>query len=114
MISVTSYDPYIKVSQGAQSYVGNNGPAAGMTRYNTNNQQLEVFDGSTWLSMSNSVNITSSDILRDVISWAQKKMQEEREFELLVKRNETIKHAKDHLDTLVALTKEYNEQNFSR
>lgn len=112
-MKVTSYDPYLVVNQSSQPYIGNNGPAAGMTRYNTQNQQLEAFDGSSWYTVSNSVDISTSLVLKEVIVWAQKKMQEEREFEDLVKRNETIKHAKEQLDILVALTKDYNEQNIS-
>ena len=108
MVKVSSYDPYLVINQTSTPYVGNSGPAAGMTRYNTNSQQLEAFDGNGWLSVSNSVDISTSAVLKDVIIWAQKKMAEEREFEELVKRNETVRHAKEQLDIVVALTKDYN------
>jgi len=112
-MNISSYDSLLVINQGSKPYVGNNGPASGMIRYNTNTQQNEVFDGSVWISMNSNADISTSSMLREVVAWAQKKMSEEREFEELVKKNETIKHAKEQLDMLVALTKDHNAKNIS-
>lgn len=59
------------ISPGAQG--------AGMVRYNTNSNELEVFDGISWRSFVNkSVNISMSTTSSDAIDWAIKKMEEEK------------------------------------
>lgn len=78
-------------------YVGNNGQGAGNVRYNTMTQQMEVFDGSVWVSISVDANLSLSYGAEETIRWAQDKMREEEELRKLAENNQTVKIALDNL-----------------
>jgi hypothetical protein len=76
------------------TYIGNysNAPGVGNMRYNPNNQNIEVFDGSTWIILSaHHANINLSDETVSVLQWAKKKMLEEAERNKLAETNPAIK-----------------------
>jgi hypothetical protein len=61
-------------------------------RYNPNNQNIEVFDGSTWIILSAhhaNVNLTPEAV--SLLEWARKKRDEELEREQLAETNPAIK-----------------------
>ena len=61
-------------------------------RYNPNNQNIEVYDGSTWIILSaHHANISLSDETVSLLEWARKKRDEELEMERLAQTNSTIK-----------------------
>ena len=60
--------PYI--SPGAQS--------AGMTRYNTSTQNMEVYDGNAWLTMSSTPSISLDISTMEVLSEARKQIWAEK------------------------------------
>ena len=100
-------------------YINMNAPSSGMVRYNGNNKQLEVFDGSSnvWLQMyGQTADIQLSPQIQAVVNWANQKMAEELEWERLAKTNdavnialENMKKAKQQLDITAKLVKEHNE-----
>ena len=74
-----------------------NNPATGMIRLNGNN--MEVFDGSTWLQLSGSYPTVELDqIAQSSIQWAVKKMEEERKWKELAEKNKSVKIALEHLE----------------
>ena len=107
--SIHSNSPFITVSGGnpGSTYIGNysnNAPGVGNMRYNPNNQNIEVYDGSTWIILSaHHANISLSDETVSLLEWARKKRDEELEIERLAQTNSTIKD-------LVTQLKEKQEQ----
>lgn len=94
-------------------HINMNNPSAGMVRYNGNNQNIEVYDGSSWYQLGQYADIRLEERINNAIDWVYKKMAEERQLEELVRKYPTVAKAKQDLDVVVALTKEYDEQNIS-
>jgi hypothetical protein len=94
--SIHSSSPFLTVSGGnpGSTYIGNysNAPGVGNMRYNPNNQNIEVYDGSTWIILSaHHSNINLSDEAVSLLEWARKKRNEELELERLAQTNSAIK-----------------------
>ena len=85
----------VNVSGGAMNsapYINMNSPSAGLMRYNGNGNNVEVYDGTTWHIMySSQVQISLDNDTYDLLSWARKKRDEERELERQAADNPTIK-----------------------
>jgi hypothetical protein len=83
----------------ALPYVGpnTNNPMTGMLRIN--NTEIEVFNGSSWQMISSSYGTVSldQDIL-DIVQWARKKRDQEKEWYKLASSNEAVRIALDHLE----------------
>ena len=106
--SIHSSGPFLTVAGGnpGSTYIGNYSNAAGVgnMRYNPNNQNIEVYDGSTWIILSahhSTISLTPDAV--SLLEWAQKKRNEELEMERLAQTNSTIKD-------LVTQLKEKQEQ----
>ena len=95
--SINSSSPFLTVSGGnpGSTYIGNystNAPGVGNMRYNPNNQNIEVYDGSTWIILSaHHTNINLSDDAVSLLEWARKKRDEDLERERLAQTNPVIK-----------------------
>ncbi len=99
------------------SYINMSNPSAGMMRYNGNNQNIEVYDGSVWIQMyGKNVDINLSPMVQTAVDWAMRKMAEEAEYARLADSNEAVKialenvrKAREQLDITAKLVKEHNE-----
>ena len=94
--SIHSNSTFITVSGGnpGSTYIGNysNAPGVGNMRYNPSNQNIEVYDGSTWIILSaHHANINLSDEAVSLLEWARKKRNEELELERLAQTSPAIK-----------------------
>ena len=94
--SIHSSSSFLTVSGGnpGSTYIGNysNAPGVGTMRYNPNSQNIEVYDGSTWIILSaHHTNINLSDEAVSLLQWARKKRDEEFEMEQLAQTNPVIK-----------------------
>ena len=95
--SIHSNSPFITVSGGnpGSTYIGNysnNAPGVGNMRYNPNSQNIEVYDGSTWIILSaHHTNINLSDDAVSLLEWARKKRDEDLERERLAQTSPIIK-----------------------
>ena len=94
--SIHSSSPFLTVSGGnpGSTYIGNysNAPGVGNMRYNPNSQNIEVYDGSTWIILSaHHTNINLSDEAVSLLQWARKKRDEELEIERLAQTSPIIK-----------------------
>ena len=107
--SLNSSSPLVYVSNQSHfaPYINMSNPSAGMTRYNGNSNSLEVYDGSTWMQISSDVSISVDSRLDTVISWAMKKMAEERE-ELELRKHPLVKDTYDTYQTTLELVKKHN------
>lgn len=115
--SIYSTSPFITVAGGTpqSTYIGHsNGPGVGNMRYNPNGNNIEVFDGSSWVIMySSSTTIDLSGEAISLLEWARKKRNEELERERLAENNPTIrdlmaqiKQKEEQLSIVLTLIKE--------
>lgn len=73
-------------------YVNMNNPSAGMMRYNGNNQNMEVYDGSSWMTISgNSSMVDLNNDAKELLEWARAKRMEEDYLKREAECNPTIK-----------------------
>jgi hypothetical protein len=93
--SIHSSSPFLYISGGnpGSTYIGNfNGTGVGNMRYNPNSQNIEVYDGSTWIILSaHHATINLSEQTVSLLEWAQQKRDEEIEIEKLAQTNPAIK-----------------------
>jgi hypothetical protein len=120
--NITASSPYIKVTGGnASTYVNGNHGAQGVgnMRYNTSNQQMEVFDGSSWIMINmDHASVGLSTEGESLLEWARKKRDEEMMWQSLAKDNKAVKIALDNLeqarqqlDITAKLSREYETTN---
>lgn len=83
----------------------------GQVRYNGASQNLEVFDGNTWIMMSGSYpTVELAPHVQAVVNWAQIKMAEEAKIQELAAKHptvadalEAVKKAKEQLTIVTRL-----------
>ena len=94
--------PYINLSQ----------PMAGMLRLNPSTNTIDVYNGSTWMSVSNDVSIDFSERVKQVLAWAEGKMIEEQKLRELMERHPGLKSLHDQLEMMKMLctVEEENKQ----
>ena len=119
---VIGNSPFIQVAGGGGygPYINMSNPSAGMTRFNGNTQNLEVYDGSSWMGISGGVaSIGLTGEAQIILSWAKQKMEDEVMLEKLAKEHtainialDNLKKAKTQLDAIIILSKE-NDQTTS-
>ena len=86
-------------SQPGQSMVG-------QLRYNPQSNNIEVYDGTSWISMpANYATVGLNMTAEEAIDWAIKKKQEEQELDELCKQHPSVAEAYERLQILKALTK---------
>lgn len=86
------YGIYIGNNSYSTPYIDPNRPSAGMVRYLNNN--LEIYDGSTWMMMQSSYpQVELSGHVQVVIQWAEKKMAEEARIKELAAKHPTVADA---------------------
>jgi len=83
-------------------YVGNQ-QSAGMLRYNTQSNQLEVYDGNNWLSFGSGATVGLSPEAEEILSWGREKMREEHELEKLMKDHPGLKELHEKFLLMKAL-----------
>lgn len=110
MIQNISGGPGIVVQGGnsSQVYINSSPPGtavpAGQLRYH--NHMIEVWDGSSWRSVSSSyTNISLENGLYEALEWARKKMYEERELEALAKEYPILEDAMRDLEVIKTLVR---------
>jgi hypothetical protein len=93
---------YVQVTGGsASTYVnGYSGlQGVGNMRYNTSNQNMEVFDGSSWITLNMSyAQVGLNNEAESLLDWARRKRDEELAWESLAKDNQAVKIALDNLE----------------
>jgi plastocyanin len=84
-------------SQTGQSMVG-------QMRFNPSNQQIEVYDGISWLTMSNShASIGLTGDAEEAVAWAIEKRREEQELKELCAQHPGLQEAYDKFQVMKAL-----------
>lgn len=99
---VLSSNPLIKVSCPSSPYIVNQGLSLGQVRYNIYNNNMEVYDGRDWISISQTVNIDLHPDLHNTFIWARNKMSEEERLRKKAELFPSIKEVLDDIETLKA------------
>jgi hypothetical protein len=115
---VIGTSPFVQVAGGGgyTPYINMSNASAGMTRWNGNTQNLEVYDGFSWITLSSnvaSVGLTGEAV--NILSWAKQKMEDEVMLEKLAREHpainlalDNLKKAKTQLDAIIILSKEHD------
>ena len=95
---------YVNAYGGAQG-VGN-------LRYNTSNQQMEVYDGNNWtmLNMPDAT-VGLNDEAESLLDWAKQKRDDEIVMQSLMAKHPGLKEAYERLEIMKALTLQEEKQN---
>ena len=93
-----SYSNASQISPGAQS--------AGMLRYNTNSNTMEVYNGVAWFSIETTADISLSPIAQQAVDWAMKKMEEDLRLQSLMSRHPGLKELNDKFEMMKVLCQE--------
>lgn len=88
-----------------------NNTLVGQVRYNGSNQNLEVYDGVAWLTMTGTYpTVELSPHVQAVVDWAQRKMAEETRIKELAAKHptvadalEAVKRAEEQVQIVAAL-----------
>lgn len=104
--SIQSLSPHVTVDYYSPPYVGGNSQSAGQMRFNTNTQQVDVYDGNNWISMSQNVTVRMSFTAEEAIRWATEKMKEENELKAKMEKYPTLKSAYEQYKMVEALVYE--------
>jgi hypothetical protein len=100
--SVVPSGRYVQVSGGtASTYVNGYSGAQGVgnMRYNTSNQRMEVFDGSSWQQINlGSASVSLNSEAESLLDWAREKRNEESMWKSLATENEAVKIALENLE----------------
>ena len=99
---------YMQVIGGsASTYVNAYGGAQGVgnLRYNTSNQQMEVYDGNNWtmLNMPDAT-VGLNDEAESLLDWAKQKRDDELLMQSLMAKHPGLKEAYERLEIMKALT----------
>ena len=93
--NISSSGKYINViGESVANYINNYSGAQGVgnIRFNTTNQNMEVYDGNGWILLQmGHVNVGLNADAESILDWAKKKRDEELELESLAETNPTIK-----------------------
>jgi hypothetical protein len=115
---INSTGRYTVVQDGTSMnpYIPPGGQSAGMVRYNTNMNIMEIYDGQSWKELSTSyasVGLTSE--AESLLDWARNKMAEELQYKTIANKHpavkialENLERAKQQLDATIILSKEHD------
>lgn len=113
MISgITSISPSVQVSGGASfgPYISPGAVSAGMVRYNNND--LEVYNGISWLRLSGTVTTVGlSGEAEAAIAWASQQRQEQARLRELMEKHPGLKAAYEQFEIMkILVTQEHKEE----
>ena len=110
---------FIQVTGGGNfaPYINMSNHSAGMVRYNGSTNSFEVYDGMSWMILSNNVaNVGLTGEAQSILAWARQKMDDEIKLEKLAQEHPAInlalnnlKKAKTQLDATIILSKEHEQ-----
>ena len=103
-LTVTS--PFLSTSSYGGPHIGANGQSAGQMRYNTSLQQIEVYDGISWIMLSQNASVGLSYEAEEVLRWAGYKMREEDDLKKRMEKYPTLKHAYEQFKMVEILVHE--------
>ncbi len=117
---ITASGRYVQVVGGSAStyvngYSGSQG--VGNMRYNTSNQNMEVYDGSNWITLNMGyASVGLNGEAESLLDWARKKRDEETEWYRLASNSEAVRialqqleQARERLELTAILARDYEQ-----
>lgn len=104
--NITQSGAFTHVSSYYPPQIYSTGQSAGEVRYNTSTQQMEVYDGSNWISISQTATVGLSWEAEEAIRWAQTKMAEEAELKQRMEKHPGLKDAYEKFQIMDILCKQ--------
>ena len=86
------------MSPGAQS--------AGMLRWNTSSNSIEVYNGVAWFSVDTTTDVFLSPMAQQAMDWSIKKMEEDLRLQSLMARHPGLKELNDKFEMMKILCQE--------
>jgi hypothetical protein len=108
--NITQSGAFVQVSSYNPPNIYNTGQSAGEMRYNTNTQHIEVYDGTNWISITQTATVGLTMPAEEAIRWAERKMQDERDLEERMAKHPGLKDAYEKFQMMDILTKEENTE----
>ncbi len=108
--NITQSGAFMQVSSYYPPQIYNTGQSAGEVRYNTNTQQMEVYDGTNWISITQTATVGLTMPAEEAIRWAQSKMAEEAALKERMDKHPGLKDAYEKFQMMDILTKEEDAQ----
>lgn len=115
---INSSGRYVTVTGGTASdpYISPGSVGAGMLRWNSNMNSMEVNDGNTWKTFSmNYATVELTPEAESLMEWARKERDKQRTREDAVRRNpalrkayEAIQRAEENFDLLETIAREHD------
>ena len=96
--------PFLYSTSPSPTYYNTGMPSAGMVRY-TNNQ-MQVYDGSSWLTVGGTARIDLTHEANELLLWARRKKQEDEDLEFRLRKHPGLQEAYDQFRVMDALTKQ--------
>lgn len=113
---ITSNSANLLSSSYSPPYINNNGQSAGQVRFNTMTQNVEIYDGASWITFSQNVSVGLSYGAEEAIRWAHERMQlESAAREMAAKHKavaaalENLNKAQEQLEVTIHLSRETDE-----
>ena len=113
MIRGVNGGAHIVVSNAYESkpYINPGATSAGMVRYNSNMDCLEVYDGMTWFTIGTAhPTVELSPLARQAVDWAIHKQREEDELKALMEQHPGLKDLHDKLEMMKILCQEEEKE----
>ncbi len=74
-------------------YINASALSAGQVRFNPSNRNMEVYDGTSWVNCAGSAQVALSNSAEEILRWAQKKMEQERNWKDMAQKNPAVRDA---------------------
>ena len=107
--SINSYSSAIMVTNGTphMPYISPGAMSAGQLRYNTNTQNVEVYDGVAWQSISSTTTgISLSPEVEDLLVWLRRHKAEVEAEKRLRETNQAVKNAWEQYQVIKTLSQD--------
>ena len=114
---INSNSSYINVNQGYPTnmpYINVGSLSAGSLRYNPSNQNMEVYDGNSWIPiMANYATVDLPDWVKSTLDWAHERMTEERNLEYLCAKYPGLDKARNNYELFKQFVKAQEDSDNS-
>jgi hypothetical protein len=104
--NITQSGAFVQVSSYNPPNIYNTGQSAGEMRYNTNTQHIEVYDGTNWISISQTPTVSLSYEAEEAIRWVRDSMVKEAKLKAKIEKYPTLKSAYEQFKMIEALVYE--------
>lgn len=113
MITTNNSGRWMHVVPNATPYVNNYSgqSGAGMMRYNTSINCVEITDGMSWHQYRPGATVDLSSDAQNALDWAYRKMQEEQRLSQLMAQHPGLRDLHERFQVMLALVQQSQDNN---